>query len=167
MKKIISSVVVSPGPVHDRITIFNRGGLAGEITVEAGDGPTIEEALLLVNLDDVTFLRLAFDKIEGTPLPPAESKLAARLEGLIFETMKRASRDFSESFLTSDHESVEEVLRLQAELLRSTGELVGKVNELILEIDAAAEELGPRLATAKRLAAQIVEGFGSQGEEPS
>lgn len=44
---VITSVTVETlGSIHDRVTIFNRGGNAGHIFVKAGDGETIAHRLL-------------------------------------------------------------------------------------------------------------------------
>ena len=74
-KVLITSARVLPGPAHDTIRIFNRGGLAGEITVTAGDGRDIASRLL--NDEDFTrceqcaswfeCIDLAWDA-EGVPL---------------------------------------------------------------------------------------------------
>lgn len=44
---LISSCIVEFG-AHDRVSVWNRGGLAGELKVTAGDGPKIAELLGLV-----------------------------------------------------------------------------------------------------------------------
>ena len=45
MKELISSVRVEHGPRHDRVSVWNRGGLAGVLTVDAGDGNDIADRL--------------------------------------------------------------------------------------------------------------------------
>ena len=37
-KSIVSSVRVEEGPGHDQVHIWNRGGKAGMLTVDLGDG---------------------------------------------------------------------------------------------------------------------------------
>lgn len=44
--RIISSVTVHYGPRHDRVRVWNRGALAGELTVECGDGWLVAYNLL-------------------------------------------------------------------------------------------------------------------------
>lgn len=46
-KPLISSVRLVPGPTHDIISVWNRGGLAGSLTVNAGDGALLKELLLV------------------------------------------------------------------------------------------------------------------------
>jgi hypothetical protein len=46
MKALISSVTVHYGPRHDRVRVWNRGALAGELTVECGDGHNVAATLL-------------------------------------------------------------------------------------------------------------------------
>lgn len=46
MKDMISSVRVEPGPRHDHVHIWNRGGKAGILIVEKGDGNKIASKLL-------------------------------------------------------------------------------------------------------------------------
>lgn len=41
----VSSAEVEQGPAHDRIRIWNRGGLAGELVVTSGDGERIAKQL--------------------------------------------------------------------------------------------------------------------------
>lgn len=43
---LVSRVRVEPGPGHDRVTVFNRGGNAGTLTVARGDGVTIARSLI-------------------------------------------------------------------------------------------------------------------------
>ncbi len=43
---VVSSVRVEPGPRHDRVSVWNKGGLAGSLTVDAGDGEYIAARLL-------------------------------------------------------------------------------------------------------------------------
>lgn len=43
---LISCVRVEQGPGHDRVTVFNRGGNSGTLTVTKGDGATIARTLL-------------------------------------------------------------------------------------------------------------------------
>jgi len=45
MKDLISSVRVEHGPRHDRVRVWNRGGLAGVLVVDAGDGNAIADRL--------------------------------------------------------------------------------------------------------------------------
>ena len=42
---VVSSLGIVPGPIHDRVRVWNRGGLAGELVVTAGDGVTIADRL--------------------------------------------------------------------------------------------------------------------------
>jgi len=42
---MISSTVVDSNPSHDKIRVYNRGALAGTLTVVAGDGRKIAERL--------------------------------------------------------------------------------------------------------------------------
>jgi hypothetical protein len=44
--KIITSVVVDEGPSHDRVRVWNRGGLAGVLVVTHGDGEVIARRML-------------------------------------------------------------------------------------------------------------------------
>lgn len=46
-RPIISSVQVEEGPSHDRVHVWNRGGKAGVLTVEKGDGEDIAKKLLI------------------------------------------------------------------------------------------------------------------------
>ena len=43
---LVSSVRVHLGKVHDHVQFWNRGGLAGSVTVNAGDGQRIADRLL-------------------------------------------------------------------------------------------------------------------------
>lgn len=43
---LVSSVRVETGPSHDTIRVWNRGGLAGTLTVKAGDGQAFAARLL-------------------------------------------------------------------------------------------------------------------------
>lgn len=43
---VVTSVRVRPSGKHDRVSIWNRGGLSGEVVVDAGDGVTIAKRLL-------------------------------------------------------------------------------------------------------------------------
>lgn len=45
MKDLISSVRVETGQRHDRVTVWNRGGSAGVLTVDAGDGNAVARRL--------------------------------------------------------------------------------------------------------------------------
>ena len=45
MKDLISSVRVEPGPAHDRVHVWNRGGKAGVLVVEKGDGNAVADRL--------------------------------------------------------------------------------------------------------------------------
>lgn len=45
MSPLISSVMVQEGPAHDRVSVFNRGGLAGELVVTKGDGKRLSAIL--------------------------------------------------------------------------------------------------------------------------
>jgi len=42
---VVTSVLVVKGELHDRVKIWNRGGLAGELCVVAGDGARIADRL--------------------------------------------------------------------------------------------------------------------------
>lgn len=42
---LVTSVVVDAGPGHDRVRVWNRHGLAGELVVSAGDGAAIADRL--------------------------------------------------------------------------------------------------------------------------
>lgn len=42
----ITSVRVEEGPGHDRVMVWNRGGCAGELVVEKGDGHHIAQLLM-------------------------------------------------------------------------------------------------------------------------
>jgi hypothetical protein len=42
---IISSVQVTEGSIHDKVQVWNRGGLAGELTVAHGDGKKLAARL--------------------------------------------------------------------------------------------------------------------------
>ena len=46
MKDLISSVRVEPGPKHARLSVWNRGGLAGVLVVNAEDAKEIAARLL-------------------------------------------------------------------------------------------------------------------------
>lgn len=46
---LISSATVMRIGIHDRVRLWNRGGLAGELTVVAGDGERIAAAHGLVD----------------------------------------------------------------------------------------------------------------------
>lgn len=46
MKPLISSVRVRHGERHDVITVWSRGGNAGELTVDHGDGIDIADRLI-------------------------------------------------------------------------------------------------------------------------
>ena len=46
MKDLISSVRVEAGPRHDRVSVWNRGGLAGVLLVDAGDGNDVADRLM-------------------------------------------------------------------------------------------------------------------------
>lgn len=41
-----SSVVLRPGPVHDAVTVFNRGANAGTLVVVRGDGEFMARKLM-------------------------------------------------------------------------------------------------------------------------
>ena len=43
---VVSSVRLETNGHHDRVTIWNRGGNAGTLTVKAGDGETYRRALM-------------------------------------------------------------------------------------------------------------------------
>lgn len=43
---IVSSVRVIPGATHDVVSVWNRGGLAGDLRVNAGDGEAFAALLL-------------------------------------------------------------------------------------------------------------------------
>ena len=45
-RHLVTSVQVHHGPGHDTIRVFNRGGLAGELIVQSGDG--VDVALRLI-----------------------------------------------------------------------------------------------------------------------
>ncbi len=45
MKDLISSVKVEHGSRHDRVHVWNRGGKAGVLVVDSGDGDTIADRL--------------------------------------------------------------------------------------------------------------------------
>jgi hypothetical protein len=52
--RVVSSVRVESAGTHERVSVWNRGGLAGVLVVEAGDGATIAAALerdVLVRID--------------------------------------------------------------------------------------------------------------------
>lgn len=44
-RMVVSSVEVIEGPAHDVVKIWNRGGLAGELTVTKGDGAVVAARL--------------------------------------------------------------------------------------------------------------------------
>lgn len=44
--QLISSVTVHYGPRHDRVRVWNRGALAGELTVECDDGLAVAVSLI-------------------------------------------------------------------------------------------------------------------------
>lgn len=46
MRPIITSVRVRSGGRHDTVTVWNRGGCAGTLTVEFGDGVSVADRLL-------------------------------------------------------------------------------------------------------------------------
>jgi len=48
MKDLISSVRVEHGPGHDHVHVWNRGGKAGVLVVEKGDGNSIADWLLVL-----------------------------------------------------------------------------------------------------------------------
>ena len=43
---LVTSVMVNFGDMHDTVRIWNRGGLAGELTVKAGDGEIMAKRLM-------------------------------------------------------------------------------------------------------------------------
>lgn len=43
---LITSVTVNFGSSHDTVRVWNRGGLAGELNVNCGDGETLAKRLL-------------------------------------------------------------------------------------------------------------------------
>lgn len=43
---LVSSVRVATRQLHDRVTVFNRGAISGELIVDKGDGERIAERLL-------------------------------------------------------------------------------------------------------------------------
>jgi hypothetical protein len=43
---LVSNVRVTFGPAHDVVRIWNRGGLAGELTMRSGDGEPLARRLL-------------------------------------------------------------------------------------------------------------------------
>lgn len=43
---LITSVRIEAGPGHDFLTVWNRGGNSGELTVNKGDGKTIARLLI-------------------------------------------------------------------------------------------------------------------------
>ena len=45
MKDLISSVRVELGPRHDRVHVWNRGGKAGVLVVDSGDGNEVADRL--------------------------------------------------------------------------------------------------------------------------
>lgn len=45
MKELISSVRVEYGSRHDRVHVWNRGGKAGVLVVDAGDGNNVADRL--------------------------------------------------------------------------------------------------------------------------
>lgn len=79
----ISSVMVVTGEVHDRVRIYNRGGMAGEVVVVAGDGHEVAQ-------------RLAGLEREGEGEPPApvptspapEARRLGRLEHAVVERIR-------------------------------------------------------------------------------
>ena len=46
MKPLISSTRVEEGARHDRVHVWNRGGKAGVLVVESGDGHAVSARLL-------------------------------------------------------------------------------------------------------------------------
>ena len=45
-RPVISSVRVERGPGHDLVHVWNRGGKAGTLTVDKGDGDAVARSLL-------------------------------------------------------------------------------------------------------------------------
>lgn len=45
-RPIVTSARLDEGPRHDRLTVWNRGGLAGTLTVDAGDGIALLDRLI-------------------------------------------------------------------------------------------------------------------------
>jgi hypothetical protein len=43
---LVTRVRVEQGPAHDVLTVWSRGGNAGSLTVQRGDGATVARALL-------------------------------------------------------------------------------------------------------------------------
>ena len=43
---VVSSVRVETNGHHDTVTVWNRGGLAGTLTVKVGDGETLRRAIM-------------------------------------------------------------------------------------------------------------------------
>ena len=52
MKPLISSTRVEEGARHDRVHVWNRGGKAGVLVVESGDGHAVSARLLDRNPND-------------------------------------------------------------------------------------------------------------------
>ena len=52
MKPLISSTRVEEGARHDRVHVWSRGGKAGVLVVEPGDGCAVSARLLDRNPDD-------------------------------------------------------------------------------------------------------------------
>jgi hypothetical protein len=59
VRTIVTSVRVFAGETHDRVRIWSRGGLAGELVVTHGDGPDLARRLL----PDAPDVAEAFDGI--------------------------------------------------------------------------------------------------------
>jgi hypothetical protein len=47
---LITSIRLVEGPGHDTVTVWNRGGCSGSLTVNLGDGMTIVDCLLPENI---------------------------------------------------------------------------------------------------------------------
>jgi hypothetical protein len=45
-RALVTSVRIARGPGHDRVSVWNRGGLSGELVVRAGDGVGLAIRLL-------------------------------------------------------------------------------------------------------------------------
>lgn len=66
---LISSVRTEKGQSHDMLSVWNRGGLAGCLTVKAGDGLPLANMLARCELhgDMLAAIHRAIDYIEGEP----------------------------------------------------------------------------------------------------
>lgn len=77
MRPLVSSARLTRGPAHDVVRVWNRGGMAGDLTVMSGDGAKLVAVLLGLDVDGVEH---AAGTVETTFLAKDEGALTLSAE---------------------------------------------------------------------------------------